>query len=69
VFPTLVTGGDDYEILATVPRNRCTAFREAAAQVGIPVTEIGHIEAGSGFEISDLDGAPLTLGRLGWDHF
>jgi thiamine-monophosphate kinase len=69
LFPALVTGGDDYEILATVPRDRCTAFREAAAQVGIPVTEIGRIEAGSGLEISDLDGAPLELGRLGWDHF
>jgi thiamine-monophosphate kinase len=64
-----VTGGDDYEILAAVPQDRCQAFRAAAATAGIPVTEIGRLETGRGIEISGLDGAPLTLERLGWDHF
>lgn len=69
LFPNIVTGGDDYEILAAVPRERCPAFREAAALAGIPVTEIGSLQAGSGMEILDLNGAPLVLGQLGWDHF
>lgn len=69
LFPSLVTGGDDYEILAAVPQDRCQAFRAAAATAGIPVTEIGRLETGRGIEISGLDGAPLTLERLGWDHF
>ncbi len=69
LFPSIVTGGDDYEILAAVPQERCSAFREAAALAGIPVTEIGRLQAGSGIEIAGPDGAPLALERLGWDHF
>jgi thiamine-monophosphate kinase len=69
LFPSIVTGGDDYEILAAVPQERCSAFREATALAGIPVTEIGRLQVGSGIEITGPDGAPLALERLGWDHF
>ena len=69
LFRVLVTGGDDYEILAAVPQDRRSAFRDAATLAGIPVTEIGRLEAGSGVEIVGPNGAPLALERLGWDHF
>jgi thiamine-monophosphate kinase len=69
LFPSLVTGGDDYEILASVPRERRSAFRDAAALAGIPVTEIGRLQAESGMEILGPNGAPVALERLGWDHF
>src|SRR6185312_12955904 len=36
----LLSGGDDYEILCTVPENQWAAFKAATASVGVPVTEI-----------------------------
>src|SRR5690606_3371265 len=34
---TVLTGGDDYEILATVPVAKADAFSHAAAEAGVPV--------------------------------
>jgi thiamine-monophosphate kinase len=67
---TVLAGGDDYEILCTVPENRWDSFVEAARAVGVPVTAIGHIVAGlqaPGF----IDGAgrPVILKRLSYSHF
>ena len=42
----LVTGGDDYEILACVPEPRLAAFLAEAGQSGIPVAVIGEVVAG-----------------------
>jgi thiamine-monophosphate kinase len=65
----LITAGDDYEVLAAVPAPRAAEFRAAAAAAGVPVTEIGALNAGSGLLISGPDGRPLPLDRTGWDHF
>ena len=65
----IVTGGDDYEVLAAVPAAGADAFRSMAAQAGIAVTRIGTTLAGTGIVIEDRDGQPLTLDHPGWDHF
>jgi thiamine-monophosphate kinase len=65
----IVTGGDDYEVLATVPAASADGFQAMAAQVGIAVTRIGETQAGTGVVIEGRDGQPLTLDRTGWDHF
>jgi thiamine-monophosphate kinase len=72
----LITGGDDYEVLAAVPEAPCDALRDAAAQTGVPMTGVGTVgpsawpaEGHSGLRIDGLDGHPLTVGRGGWDHF
>jgi thiamine-monophosphate kinase len=64
-----VTGGDDYEVLATVPDASADAFQAMAAQAGIAVTRIGATQAGAGVVIEGRDGQPLILDRTGWDHF
>ena len=56
-----LTGGDDYEIVCTVPPAKADGFRAAAAAVKVPVTEIGVIEAGEGARFLDAGGAPLDL--------
>ena len=52
-----VSGGEDYELLATLPAKR---FAEAAAAVsrqgGTELTRIGEVVAGKGVEIRLLDG-------------
>lgn len=69
LFRTVLTGGDDYEVLAAIPPDRGDAFREAAAKDGIAVAEIGRFVAGDGVTVTARDGTSLDVGRAGWDHF
>jgi thiamine-monophosphate kinase len=65
----IVAGGDDYEILASVPAREAPAFLRAADQAGVPVTQIGKTLAGTGVVVESAAGQPITLDRTGWDHF
>ena len=70
VFARLLTGGDDYEILATVAESQVAEFLAAARSTGIPVTRIGLMIEGKGPPIVlDADGKPLELAALGHTHF
>ena len=42
---TLVSGGDDYEILCAIPEDRFEAFAQAPALAGVAVTSIGTVIA------------------------
>jgi thiamine-monophosphate kinase len=67
---TCLTGGDDYELLLAVPPDRSDAIRQAAARAGIPVTRIGHLQAGPAtVMVRQASGEPLTLTKGGWSHF
>lgn len=69
LIETALTGGDDYEILASVPENRLAPLRAAAATEGIEITTIGRIEAGDGVTVTGLDGGLLDLKRASFSHF
>lgn len=67
---TVLTGGDDYEILATVPRKSAAAFADAASRVGVPVAEIGIVTSGKSQPVVMApDGSLLALTATSWDHF
>jgi thiamine-monophosphate kinase len=67
---TLISGGDDYEILCTVPEASADVFAEAARQAGIAVTAIGTVMAGEGApRFLDSEGREIALARLSWSHF
>jgi thiamine-monophosphate kinase len=67
---SLVSGGDDYEILCTIPENRFEAFARAASLAGVSVTSIGTIIAGSAIpKFIDGQGAEIPLPRLSYSHF
>ncbi len=67
---TVLTGGDDYEILATVAESRAAKFAAEAASAGVPVARIGRILAGRGPPVvHGADGKPLALSGLGHTHF
>ena len=63
-----VIAGDDYEIAFTAPLNLRDSLREIAAQTGVPVTEIGHVESGSGTVLLDGDGHQVRLRQMGYVH-
>jgi thiamine-monophosphate kinase len=65
----VLTGGDDYEVLASVPPDAADAFRAAAREAGVSVTQIGRLSAGSGLVVIGEDGCEMALSRSGWDHF
>jgi len=70
VLQSILTGGDDYEILAAVPPDRLDAFRAEAIVAGVPVTVIGRMVEGNAAPIAiDAAGQPIPLGRASHDHF
>src|SRR5262245_1977318 len=67
---TLLSGGDDYEILCAIPEARSEAFIAAGKTAGVAITAIGTITAGSDSpRFVDGQGAELILKRLSYSHF
>jgi len=58
-------GGEDYELLFTVPRNK----RVPAEIGGVPLTQIGQITRGKNLVLMNSEGAGVTLRPQGWEHF
>jgi thiamine-monophosphate kinase len=67
---TLISGGDDYEILCVIPEARFEAFALAAGKAGVAVTSIGTIIAGTAApSFLDAHGRELVLTRRSFSHF
>jgi thiamine-monophosphate kinase len=66
----ILTGGDDYEVLATVGERGAARFAADAEAAGVPVTRIGRIVEGAGPpRVRDAMGAAIRLGDGGHTHF
>lgn len=66
----IMTGGDDYELLVTVPQNAQDQFESDCRNSGISVKCIGRIISPSkSVSIFGKDGKELTLENLGYEHF
>ncbi len=68
LIDTVLTGGDDYEIVLTLPPEKLPAFRAAAHEAGVAVTEIGYVQAGDGARFM-RDGKALAFVRASYSHF
>ena len=67
---TLISGGDDYEVLCTVPDPAWSAFARDAAAAGVAVTEIGRVVAGTDAPVfRDGAGQAVGLSRTSYSHF
>jgi thiamine-monophosphate kinase len=68
VDPTALSvgGGEDYELLATLPGERVPAAAAALAELGVAVTAIGAVRAGEAAVISSPDGTPVD--QRGFDQ-
>ena len=66
----LITGGEDYEVLAAIAPQQAGKFEAAAEAARTPITRIGFIdEAVHGVHVRDGSGRPMAFTRTGWDHF
>jgi thiamine-monophosphate kinase len=61
-----LAGGDDYELLFTVPRERSALASRLSA--GVSLTQIGVIVEGAGVQCLS-EGKPYLPARAGYDHF
>ncbi len=69
MLTTALTGGDDYEIVCTVPAKKADSFRAAAQAANVAVSEIGVIAAGEGARFVGADGKPLVFEHASFSHF
>jgi thiamine-monophosphate kinase len=64
-----LAGGDDYELVFTVPAERAPQVQTAAARAGVAVTRIGRIDAEAGLRLVDTQGRAVANGFRAFDHF
>ena len=69
LIETILTGGDDFEVIAAVAPDKFEALRCEAAAAGVAVTHIGTVAAGRGASFRDADGRTLTFRRASYSHF
>jgi thiamine-monophosphate kinase len=69
MLETALSGGDDYEIVCTVPRAKADSFCATAKEVGVGVTDIGEVMAGSGTKFETAEGKAFTFARASFSHF
>ena len=69
LIETILSGGDDYEILCSVPMAEAEPFVMETKALGINATVIGWFVAGEGGPRFIADGTALALSRTSFSHF
>jgi len=69
VYPRLAAGGDDYELLFAAPAEATETIAALSSSLGVPVTRIGGIEAGTSARLVGFDRQPIPLEVTGYRHF
>ena len=62
-------GGEDYELLFTVPAEREREVADLAAAAEVPATRVGVVTASEGLVVRDGRGRDLAAGEKGFNHF
>lgn len=66
----VLAGGEDYELLGTCSPETAREVIETGTQLGIPITLIGEVDAGSPQVLIDTGKSQTEiLAAKGWDHF
>lgn len=65
---TVLTGGEDYELLWTLPQEKAAELRALQEAAGCPLTIIGEVTEGDGVTCLDANGAPVQVKQAGFEH-
>jgi len=65
---TILTGGDDYELVLAVPSNNKDRLDSIGSGSDVRLTQIGIFEPGVGVRVRGPDGTDLELRRAGYSH-
>jgi thiamine-monophosphate kinase len=69
LIETICTGGDDYEVLASVPTKAVPLLQAAARDAGVQLTEICMTGEGEGVQIIGPNKRPIEFERPSFSHF
>jgi len=64
-----LTGGDDYELLFTVPSDKLQPLNSGFMGMECGITQIGQIQSQPGLRIRQPDGRPYVPDQTGYIHF
>lgn len=68
-WQTILSGGDDYELLLACRPDRQHALKSLAEQSNTDITAIGSIIDGESLDVRDENGVQLKYDTLGFRHF
>ncbi|SEG81388.1 thiamine-phosphate kinase [Marinobacterium lutimaris] len=63
-----LSGGEDFELCLTIAPERLDECQAVAAELQLPLTCVGQMQAGSGVSVFS-DGQPWNSSAQGYDHF
>lgn len=66
---TIVSGGDDFEVLFAVAPDDIAELDSFATAIGVAVSVLGVLEPGTGVTLRDASGSPIPVKIGGYDHF
>jgi thiamine-monophosphate kinase len=69
LFDLAITGGDDYEILCTMPEKNLDSFMKEADSVGIMVSAIGRVVQGHESPVFRMQGSERRYDAGSFSHF
>jgi len=69
LIETVLTGGDDYELVFSAPEESRDQISALSAEMDIPLTCIGGVKPGQGVYLFDKSGEIVNLSKSGWTHF
>jgi len=69
LWDKIVGGGDDYELLFTVPASKKQEIGALAAKLDLPLTVIGEIIVGDSVQLLDENNKTVPLANKGYRHF
>lgn len=65
----IITGGEEYELLFTAPKEKADKINKLAGKLGETVTAIGTINSSGNLLVLDSNGKPLEVKNKSFDHF
>ncbi len=68
LMETILTGGDDYELLFTAAPGYAGRVAALASDLSLPLTPIGRITEGGWLRVTGADGEAMVLKKAGWTH-
>ncbi len=73
LLATVLTGGDDYELLFTAPPSAADDIEGLSKELDLALTRIGQMGAdgdgADGVRVIDDDGRVMTFAEAGYSHF
>jgi thiamine-monophosphate kinase len=71
LLETILTGGEDYELVFINDPRETGMLNIAAAKLNVPLTKIGHLQLANpgAVQVLDAENRPLILKQKGWQHF